>query len=109
MSKNFLSLTVISLATLLFALGIYVTFLNNSAHKKQSPTPAPTASESVPVNNLDKNTNAGLANPASVYCKDQGGESTINTASDGSQSGQCVFSDGRTCDEWEFFRTKVCK
>jgi uncharacterized protein len=50
-----------------------------------------------------------LANPAAVYCVKQGGNSKIITAADGSQSGQCVFGDGRTCDEWQFFRTKVCK
>lgn len=52
---------------------------------------------------------AGMANPAAVYCIQQGGKSQIITASDGSQSGRCNFADGRTCDEWEYFRTKVCK
>lgn len=51
----------------------------------------------------------GLANPAAVYCEEQGGKSTIVTAADGSQSGLCVFSDGRKCEEWEFFRTRICK
>lgn len=59
-----------------------------------------------PTNRPNK---VGLANPASVYCKEQGGENKIITASDGSQSGQCIFSDGRNCDEWQFFRTKICK
>jgi len=49
-----------------------------------------------------------IANPASVYCKNQGGKSIIKTAPDGSQTGFCSFSDGRYCDEWEFFRTKNC-
>ncbi|MDD5110624.1 MAG: DUF333 domain-containing protein [Patescibacteria group bacterium] len=52
---------------------------------------------------------AGIANPASVYCTEQGGVSKIVTAADGSQSGQCEFEDGRKCDEWTFFRTKVCE
>ncbi len=52
--------------------------------------------------------NAGIANPASAYCQEQGGKSEIITASDGSQGGRCVFSDGRRCDEWQFFRTRVC-
>lgn len=55
------------------------------------------------------NSNSGLANPASVYCVEQGGKSKIITAPDGSQSGQCVFADGRQCDEWQFFRSKECK
>lgn len=51
----------------------------------------------------------GLANPAAVFCGEQGGKSEIVTAQDGSQGGRCVFSDGRSCDEWDFYRTKECK
>jgi putative hemolysin len=47
---------------------------------------------------------ANMPNPASVYCNDNGGTSVIRTASDGSQSGVCVFADGKECDEWLFFR-----
>jgi uncharacterized protein len=49
-----------------------------------------------------------MANPASVYCTEQGGKSEIRTQNDGSQTGWCVFQD-RECDEWEFFRTKNCQ
>ena len=45
-----------------------------------------------------------LANPASVYCQDHGGQSKIITANDGSQSGVCIFSNGNQCDEWAFYR-----
>lgn len=51
--------------------------------------------------------NAGMANPASVYCVQQGGELEIREG-EGGQYGVCIFPDGRECDEWEFFRTKVC-
>ena len=47
---------------------------------------------------------ANMANPASVYCSEHSGQSVIRTASDGSQSGVCVFEDGNECDEWLFFR-----
>lgn len=49
-----------------------------------------------------------LANPASVYCKDQGGVSEIVSNADGSQGGVCKFGDGKTCDEWALFRGE-CK
>ena len=49
-------------------------------------------------------TPAGIANPASNYCIEQGGTSEIRTAEDGSQSGVCKFPDGSECDEWAFFR-----
>lgn len=47
---------------------------------------------------------ANLPNPASVYCGDHGGKLQIVTATDGSQSGVCVFPNGSTCDEWAYFR-----
>jgi putative hemolysin len=51
---------------------------------------------------------ANMANPASVYCEQNGGTSEIVTAADGSQSGNCVFPDGSKCDEWAYFRGE-CK
>jgi putative hemolysin len=51
---------------------------------------------------------AGLANPASSFCEEQGGQSNIVTDQDGSQRGECVIPGGKTCDEWEFFRG-TCK
>jgi putative hemolysin len=50
-----------------------------------------------------------IANPASVYCEEQGGKLQIKKNLDGSEYGWCVLTDGRQCDEWNFFRTKVCK
>ena len=47
---------------------------------------------------------AGLPNPASAYCEEQGGKLEIRTASDGSQYGVCIFPDGSACDEWDFYR-----
>ena len=47
---------------------------------------------------------AGMPNPASVYCKEQGNKHEIRMAADGSQNGICVFPDGSECDEWAYFR-----
>jgi len=47
---------------------------------------------------------AGLPNPASVYCEQNGNKHEIRTAPDGTQSGICVFPDGSTCDEWAYYR-----
>jgi putative hemolysin len=58
-------------------------------------TPEPTATD-MPQ--------SSIPNPASVYCKEQGNIHEIRMASDGSQSGICVFPDGSTCDEWAYFR-----
>lgn len=47
-----------------------------------------------------------IANPASVYCEEQGGTLEIRTAADGSQAGYCTIN-GIECEEWAFFR-KEC-
>ncbi len=47
---------------------------------------------------------AGMQNPASVYCEEQGNTLEIRTNQDCSQSGLCVFPDGSICDEWAYFR-----
>ena len=47
---------------------------------------------------------AGMPNPASVYCTQNGNKLEIRTAADGSQNGICIFSDGSSCDEWAYYR-----
>src|SRR4030066_2370978 len=47
---------------------------------------------------------AGIPNPASVYCTQQGNKHEIRMAADGSQNGICVFPDGSEWDEWAYFR-----
>ncbi|HOW60353.1 MAG TPA: DUF333 domain-containing protein [Candidatus Moranbacteria bacterium] len=49
-----------------------------------------------------------MANPASVYCEQNGGKLEIRTAFDGGQTGYCKFSDGSECEEWAYFR-KECE
>ena len=44
----------------------------------------------------------GAANPASVYCVEQGGESIIRKDNDGNEYGICKFKDGKEVDEWNF-------
>jgi putative hemolysin len=47
---------------------------------------------------------AYMPNPAAVFCQEQGYQSEIRTAEDGSQYGMCIFSDGSECDEWAYYR-----
>lgn len=44
-----------------------------------------------------------MANPASVYCTQQGGRLEIRKG-DGGDAGFCHLPDGRVVEEWEFFR-----
>lgn len=45
----------------------------------------------------------GLANPASVFCLQQGGKLRRVTTAAG-EHGICVLPDGREVDEWAYFR-----
>jgi putative hemolysin len=53
----------------------------------------------------DENDDAGLANPASVYCLEQGGTLEMRT-DDAGTSGYCIFEDGSECEEWAYFRAE---
>ena len=48
--------------------------------------------------------NVSLANPASVYCEENGGTVDLRSDNEGNVSGICIFPDGSECDEWAFFR-----
>ena len=44
-----------------------------------------------------------LANPASVFCVQSGGKSEIRNGARG-QYGVCILPDGRTVEEWAYYR-----
>ena len=73
-----------------------ILFALTSCTASQTPTPTAPVSTNTPQLNMP--------NPASVFCVEQGFKSEIRTATDGSQSGVCIFSDGSECDEWAYFR-----
>jgi putative hemolysin len=50
---------------------------------------------------------AGIANPASVHCEEQGGAVVI-VETDDEQVGICVLDDGRECEEWAYYERGVC-
>lgn len=45
-----------------------------------------------------------LANPASVYCGEQGGTSVIKKLPNGGEYGLCEFEDDQACEEWAMYR-----
>lgn len=61
------------------------------------------------VNNqkIENDDQQQIANPASVYCEQNGGKLEIRTAVNGGQAGYCKFSNGSECEEWAYFR-KEC-
>ncbi len=62
-----------------------------------------------PSSSTETTNNTSIANPASVYCEQQGGKLNIVTDSQGGQTGICVFTNGVECDEWKFFRGECSK
>jgi hypothetical protein len=48
--------------------------------------------------------NAQIANPASVYCEQQGGKLEIRTDANGGQYGVCTLKSGMECEEWTYYR-----
>lgn len=59
-------------------------------------------------NQEDNQGKIGSANPASVYCQENGGRLENREFFQG-QKGFCIFDDGSECDEWEFFRNECRK
>jgi len=52
--------------------------------------------------------NSQIANPASVYCEEQGGTLKMVETTEGT-AGICVLSDGTECDEWAYYRAECPK
>lgn len=48
----------------------------------------------------------GMANPASVFCIEQGGTSENRKNADGAAYALCHLPDGSVIEEWELFRSK---
>lgn len=56
------------------------------------------------LKNQSNKEDVGLANPASVFCVDNGGQLDIRTDAEGAQTGFCIFEDNTECEEWAFSR-----
>ena len=86
----------------LFILGLLVSLIT-SIVSACGGTPAAEPAIA-PAEEANEEPAAGLANPASVYCQEQGGTVEIRTDAEGGQYGVCIFDDGSECEEWAFFR-----
>ena len=51
----------------------------------------------------DKKNEVELRNPASVFCGENGGKTSMRIENYG-DVGYCLFPDGTQCEEWAFFR-----
>ncbi len=46
----------------------------------------------------------GMANPASVFCTEQGGKLVMEKDAEGNSVGYCQLYDGTTVEQWAYFR-----
>ena len=51
----------------------------------------------------EKTPQVGLANPASVYCTQQGGKLRMEQTAQGTHA-MCILPNGQAIEEWEYFR-----
>ncbi len=65
---------------------------------------AAACSPAKPVTPTTNASQAGIANPASVFCQQNGGFLELRQGSGGGVIGVCVFADGSECEEWSYFR-----
>ncbi|MGC9393275.1 MAG: putative hemolysin [Anaerolineae bacterium] len=75
----------------------------SGAVSPEKPPPDAVIEETESPTVVEENKGVGMANPASVYCEEQGGTLDIRDTDVG-QYGVCVFADGSECEEWAFFR-----
>lgn len=75
--------------------------------KRAINSPDSSSDSSNDARNELNNNNVGIANPASVYCENNGGKLKPIVDKENSYS-MCIFADGSECEEWTFFRGE-CK
>lgn len=83
----------------LIGLGILLVLLACVAGCTQPTTTPPTTTPA----------QAGMANPASVYCGQVSGTLEIKKDATGGEYGMCTFANGTSCEEWALFRGEGCK
>jgi putative hemolysin len=65
---------------------------------------APLKPQMAPDDNPTDLPGGAISNPASVFCMQTGNKLEIRISADGSQTGNCVFPDGSSCEEWAYLR-----
>lgn len=81
---------------------IVLTLIISGCSQEKQATDAEETANQQTIN--EETTNTQIANPASEFCIENYGKLEIRTAPDGSQTGYCIFDNGKECDEWEYFR-----
>ncbi len=89
--------TLIS-AVLLFAVAAIAACSSNAAPTAARATSTPMVQPTAP----------GIANPASVFCEQNGGKLEFRQDAQNGTTGICVLTDKSECEEWAYYRGE-CK
>lgn len=109
---KFRTLAIVCLATIIVAGCLPPIEEKDAAQENEViyvvPAPAPVTTKSKQPHEIqfeEFNDAIGMANPASVHCKEVGGSLRIEKKPpSGSEYGVCYFDDNRQCEEWALFR-----
>lgn len=93
--------------TLLTVMMIFIALLiaGCGTNNADTPTDNTPATDTHSTDNTQDTGNTQIANPASVYCEEQGGTLSI-VDDEAGQRGICTLADGTVCDEWAYFRNE---
>ncbi|WP_426400023.1 DUF333 domain-containing protein [Ralstonia sp. R-29] len=82
-----------------------VTTLPPAPVARPVPAPPPAMAPNTPPPAEDAEPpRVGMANPASTYCLQRGGQLEFSTRANGAEVGTCVSPGGDECEEWAFLR-----
>jgi putative hemolysin len=87
----------------IFTIMLILVLASSACSLTAAPTRIETNNANIETNN-ESDTVIGMANPASVYCEEQGGTLEMRQDADGGTYGVCIFADGSECEEWAYFR-----
>lgn len=101
-TNQFTTVTPLSkaLAITLFVALPFIGFYYGMKYQKAITTP--------PEIKLMDKAPLNMANPASKHCANKGGRLEIRSDKAGAQTGYCHLN-GKTCEEWQFFRSGRCQ
>lgn len=89
---------VLLVVIIILYLNVRNAYIKNPVNISNENTVNSTNQESIATSTIQ------IANPASVNCKNVGGNLTIEKKGDGSEYGLCHFDDNRACEEWALMR-----
>lgn len=97
--------TVVILSFLILGIGGYALLSNKDTETTENGT---VSTEGESASTEEEESESEVANPASVFCEENGGTLEIENQDSG-QVGFCIFDDGSQCEEWAYYNGECFK